>query len=109
MPDYGEPWEPEDGVSDIVNRHGNHACDWCSFSDDTLRDRAISCVNACAGIDDPESRIGKLFEHEMNLEQLAAAVIELDPSSKYLELSVKRVQKLARELVAALAPKGETA
>ena len=91
MPDYGEPWFT-DGI--VYNRIGDYA----EFCDDGMAIRAVSCVNACAGIEDPESRIGKLIESELNLDQLVAAVIEIDPSSKYLDLAVKHVQKLAREL-----------
>ena len=55
--DYGEPWKESWG--DIANRH-----------DDTIVrqstteecDRIVACVNACAGIDNPESALAAARE-----------------------------------------------
>lgn len=48
--DYGEPWEM-DGT-DIADNAGKMVCE--SFLCDRDQIRAIACVNACAGIANPE-------------------------------------------------------
>lgn len=56
--DYGEPWEM-DGT-DIVDRHGDVVSETLYCHDD--EGRIIACVNACAGICDPEKVVAKWRE-----------------------------------------------
>lgn len=69
MPDYGEPWDIEDSpyCFILVDRDGGPLLSevgdgnpygletfYATFEDHGKAKRAIACVNACAGIRDPE-------------------------------------------------------
>lgn len=62
-PDYGEPWQPYDdhGLAQIDDRFDRTVVS-DGFNASELRDRAIACVNACAGIPNPEEVVPLLVE-----------------------------------------------
>ena len=55
-PDYGEPWRPAFRNSARTANGYDHG-----FMD-TYQSRAIACVNACAGMADPEKEIAAMRE-----------------------------------------------
>lgn len=57
-PDYGEPWQNKDGDFEIYPNTGGEAVAYAESSQ--TRDRIIACVNACAGMADPEKEIAEL-------------------------------------------------
>jgi uncharacterized small protein (DUF1192 family) len=57
MSEYGEPWKPRFSVS-CLDREDK----WVFNASNTIRDRIILCVNACAGISDDELETLKFLE-----------------------------------------------
>lgn len=52
--DYGEPWSKHpEWHRQIVDRHGVQICNYDNEKYAAIQDRAIDCLNACAGIPDP--------------------------------------------------------
>lgn len=67
---YDEPWKTEDRGTTchrILDKDGKWIIDT-----DLFGDRITACVNACAGVDDPEARQAKLVEIAKKLRTLAA-------------------------------------
>jgi hypothetical protein len=63
-PDYGEPWKPAYSFY-ISDRDDDVAVDDSTvrgFHEWKQRDRAIECVNACAGMTDPSAEIQAMRE-----------------------------------------------
>lgn len=88
-PDYGEPWTTA-GAHFAVNCRKESVSKL--FFESRDRDRIISCVNACAGIEDPEALIPLLVE-------LAAAAEPYTGVSKAIDTVLHEI--------AALQPKRE--
>lgn len=74
-PDYGEPWRDEI-MGGIVGRTDDfmvlpymdyEGLDWDS---ERFRDRAITCVNALAGVPDPAAEIARLREALNNFDAI---------------------------------------
>jgi len=56
--DYDEPWRNEIGDFEIYSKSKH---DPIAYADsDRFRNRIIACVNACAGMEDPEKEINDL-------------------------------------------------
>lgn len=55
-PDYGEPWSEQSPPHPIARDKGVYWLNPEQFN------RAVACVNACAGIDDPEKEIAAMRE-----------------------------------------------
>lgn len=67
-PDFGEPWLPA-FTNDFrvhIGELRHFECGW--------RDRAIACVNACAGMADPASEIASLRDYAGRTQKLASQV-----------------------------------
>lgn len=61
------PWrEGEDG-NDIVDANGDLVTVTCEQITVSDYDRILACVNACAGMDDPEKEIGEMLEANAEL------------------------------------------
>jgi hypothetical protein len=57
-PDYGEPWVYSD-LWEIIDRNGNEIQHGLH---DEHYERAVTCVNACAGIPDPAAQLAAMRE-----------------------------------------------
>jgi hypothetical protein len=57
-PTYGEPWKPLQ--PDLIYDSYSH---WMADAfNPAIRDRILACINACAGIADPEKEIAAMRE-----------------------------------------------
>lgn len=61
-PDYGEPWRESKIWDCITDREGIILVHTASEFNDPFRTRAITCVNACAGMADPAAEIAAMRE-----------------------------------------------
>jgi hypothetical protein len=60
-PDYGEPWKFNQGEPSIESRDDDAVLTGIDYEiDDAKIQRAVSCVNACAGMTDPAAEIAML-------------------------------------------------
>lgn len=76
-PDYGEPWSAAFGNA-VRYRNGQLTnLEW------SLRDRAIACVNACAGMADPAKEIAAMREA---IQEAGAALDDYDIVSAFAKL-----------------------
>jgi len=74
-PDYGEPWTYSEGAESdeegwwhryamITNRYEHVMCKERQLDDNLVDEwnRIVSCINACAGMDDPAKEIAAMRE-----------------------------------------------
>ena len=92
MTDYGEPWDRSNDEFNEPVISDRNVIPKAECYDEKEADRIISCVNACAGIEDPERVVPLLVE-------LAAAAEPYTGVSKAIDTVLHEI--------AALQPKRE--
>jgi hypothetical protein len=79
-----EPWEinedqSHDGIFNVCSANGEYICTVWGIHDNgrSNADRIVACVNACAGMDDPQAEIARLKAREAELERLMERIIAM--------------------------------
>jgi hypothetical protein len=103
-PDYGEPWKFSQGEPCIESRDDDAVLTGIDYEiDDAKIQRAVSCVNACAGMTDPSEEIAKLrIETQMLRGMIKAMQQKRDEANAKLNAAEECLQKMIRSVPAQL-------
>jgi hypothetical protein len=101
-PDYGEPWKFSRGEPSIESRDDDAVLTGIDYEiDDAKIQRAVSCVNACAGMADPAAEITAMreaireaIEHLCNVGSGRGCLLgfDLDDAMPEIEAALAKLQ-----------------
>ncbi len=80
VPDFGEPWKFSRGEPSIESREDDAVLTGIDYEfDDAKIQRAVACVNACAGMADPAREIARLQNCSEELDSILSVIPEDAP------------------------------